>query len=162
VHGSFKFEPAKGVPIPKFDEHGRKTGKFRPIVLAPVESRIVQRAILNVLVELETIKPYAETPLMDGMIDGWGKHYWFCNDIQTFRNIDIKINEKIRKFLGEYGEIKSNSLPSIAALLLGVGELAHQNRDPFSYPSVAKANLPNQPSILLSQSSSDARANTSL
>lgn len=66
VRRSFKFPKSKGVPIPKLDDKGTPTGKFRPIVLAPVESRIVQRAILNVLVEVEALKPYAKTPYSFG------------------------------------------------------------------------------------------------
>ncbi|QXX74841.1 reverse transcriptase domain-containing protein [Methylovirgula sp. HY1] len=66
--GSFKFEKAKGVPIPKLNAQGKPTGKFRPIVLAPVESRIVQRAVLNVLVEIEALKPFVQTPYSFGGI----------------------------------------------------------------------------------------------
>ena len=66
--GRFKFGKAKGVPIPKLDSKGNPTGKIRPIVLAPVESRIVQRAILNVLVEIEALKPYVKTPYSFGGI----------------------------------------------------------------------------------------------
>lgn len=40
---TFKFGLQRGVPIRK------KTGGHRPIVIAPIENRIVQRAILNVL-----------------------------------------------------------------------------------------------------------------
>ncbi|MBO9622703.1 MAG: RNA-dependent DNA polymerase [Sphingomonas sp.] len=69
-HNSFKFEPAKGVPIPKLDGRGKKTGKFRPIVLAPVESRVVQRAILNVLLDVPTLKPFVQTPYSFGGIRG--------------------------------------------------------------------------------------------
>jgi RNA-directed DNA polymerase len=70
IRGSFKFPKARGVPIPKLDQHGRRTGKFRPIVLAPVESRIVQRAVLNVLLGVDALKPFAETPFSFGGIRG--------------------------------------------------------------------------------------------
>ena len=66
--GRFKFEKAKGIPVPKLDSKGKPTGKVRPIVLAPVESRIVQRAILNVLVNIEALKPYVKTPYSFGGI----------------------------------------------------------------------------------------------
>jgi RNA-directed DNA polymerase len=62
----FQFEPAKGVPIPKLDSRGKRTGKIRPIVLAPVESRIVQRALLNVLLELPGLQKYVKTPMSFG------------------------------------------------------------------------------------------------
>lgn len=68
--GSFRFMPAEGIPIPKVDARGKKTGKFRPIVLAPVESRIVQRAILNVLVDAPGLTPYINTPYSFGGIRG--------------------------------------------------------------------------------------------
>jgi retron-type reverse transcriptase len=64
--GEFRFQPAKGVPIPKLDARGKPTGRFRPIVLAPVESRIVQRAILNVLLEIPALQRFAKTPLSVG------------------------------------------------------------------------------------------------
>ncbi len=67
---SFKFAPAKGIPIPKVDAQGKKTGKFRPIVLAPVESRVVQRAILNVLLDVPDLQPYIKTPYSFGGIRG--------------------------------------------------------------------------------------------
>ena len=43
AQGRFKFEPARGIAI------RRKGKKPRPVVVAPIESRIVQRALLNVL-----------------------------------------------------------------------------------------------------------------
>ncbi|NML72766.1 RNA-dependent DNA polymerase [Rhizobium sp. S-51] len=67
---SFEFAAARGIPIPKTDSHGKRTGKFRPIVLSSVESRIVQRAILNVLLEVPSLKPYVKTPYSFGGIKG--------------------------------------------------------------------------------------------
>lgn len=46
-HGTFKFSPARGVAISKKG----KPGKIRPIVIARVEDRIVQRCILDALTE---------------------------------------------------------------------------------------------------------------
>ena len=57
VKGSFKFPAARGVPIPK---PGKKD--IRPIVLAPVESRIIQRAVLDVLQGLEALQPFFRNP----------------------------------------------------------------------------------------------------
>ena len=48
--GRFTFEPARGITI-------RRKGKTpRPVVVAPIESRIVQRALLNVLQDIPAIK----------------------------------------------------------------------------------------------------------
>ena len=62
-HGSFKFPPARGVPIPK---PGKKD--IRPIVLADVETRIVQRAILDVLQGVKALQPYFRNPYSYGGI----------------------------------------------------------------------------------------------
>jgi RNA-directed DNA polymerase len=59
--GTFRFQPAHGKKIPK-----KTKGAFRPLVVAPVESRIVQRAVHDVLTKLpETVK-YTNTPYSFG------------------------------------------------------------------------------------------------
>jgi len=57
----FRFEPARGVPIPK---KGKDT--IRPIVVAPIDSRIVQRAIHDVLLTVPKIKALASHPCSFG------------------------------------------------------------------------------------------------
>ncbi|MGC2465977.1 MAG: reverse transcriptase domain-containing protein [Candidatus Acidiferrum sp.] len=52
---SFVFQPATGVPIRKPGKHSK-----RPLVVAPIESRIVQRAVHDVLLSIPEIKRYAE------------------------------------------------------------------------------------------------------
>ena len=67
--GSFRFLPAKGIALPKPDKNGKVSrDRFRPIVLAQVESRIVQRSILDVLLEVPSLKPYIQTPYSFGGI----------------------------------------------------------------------------------------------
>jgi retron-type reverse transcriptase len=63
---SFKFAPARGIPIPKASSN--KASDFRPIVLADVECRIVQRSILNVLLDVEPLQKYILTPYSFGGI----------------------------------------------------------------------------------------------
>lgn len=66
---SFSFLPAKGAPIPKKLADGSiDKSKIRPIVIAPVESRIVQRAILEILLKVEELTKYAENPYSFGGI----------------------------------------------------------------------------------------------
>jgi len=73
---------------------------------------------------------------VDGMIDGWGKHYWFCNDTQVMRNLDLKISEMVRGFLGAYRSVRGAVDASRHNQLLGLSELSSTSRDPFLYPSV--------------------------
>jgi RNA-directed DNA polymerase len=60
--GTFDFGQARGAPIQKRDGKGKRTGKIRPIVIANLEARIVQRALLNVLVEIPALLPFVNTP----------------------------------------------------------------------------------------------------
>ena len=54
----FKFVPAKSIRIPK----GKDKKQFRPLVVARVESRIVQRAIHDVLSDVPALQPLIYTP----------------------------------------------------------------------------------------------------
>ena len=75
---------------------------------------------------------------VDGIIDGWGKHYWFCNDKQTFENLDQKIAERLRRYLGEYAAIRTAVSTTIHQELLGISELRSIPREPFTYPKLGK------------------------
>ena len=62
--GRFKFEPARGITI-------RRKGKTpRPIVVAPIESRIVQRALLNVLQRIPAISSDLQAGYNYGGVSG--------------------------------------------------------------------------------------------
>jgi RNA-directed DNA polymerase len=61
----FVFPPARGVKIPK--DKKNKSG-FRPLVVAKVESRIVQRAVHDVLVSVPAIEKFVHTPYSFGGI----------------------------------------------------------------------------------------------
>lgn len=71
----------------------------------------------------------------DSIIRGWGKHYRFCNDDALFGRIDAKMAGLVVAFLGEYGDIKRRRDPMDAASLLGIEELARQQRRPLVWRS---------------------------
>lgn len=90
---TFTFKPARGIPAKK-----SKGGK-RPIVVAPIESRIVQRAILTVLQSTPSLKDYIDKPTSYGGLKGktvseairkihdeiiGGAQYYIRTDIQDF------------------------------------------------------------------------------
>jgi RNA-directed DNA polymerase len=60
---AFVFAPARGIAVQK---KGKKT--IRPLVVAPIESRIVQRAILDVVLKVPSIQSYANSPFSFGGI----------------------------------------------------------------------------------------------
>lgn len=58
-----------GIPISKKGPDGKKLcDKIRPIVLAPVESRIVQRSVLDTLTTVSALSPYYDNPFSFGGI----------------------------------------------------------------------------------------------
>jgi len=103
---SFQFKPAKGIPIPKKDAKGHVLqGKFRPIVLANVEARIVQRSILDTLLGVPNLQKFTQTNYSFGGIKkrstedisavpaaiqaalhaiGDGANFVMCADIEKF------------------------------------------------------------------------------
>lgn len=62
---TFVFRPAKGLKIPK---DKKDKASFRPLVVAKVESRIVQRAVHDVLVSVPAIEQFIRTPYSFGGI----------------------------------------------------------------------------------------------
>ncbi|MEG8015262.1 hypothetical protein [Sphingomonas sp. 22R3R2A-7] len=73
---------------------------------------------------------------VDGMIDGWGKHYWFCNDGHSFAALDQRIAEQVAAFLGCYRTVREVIVPAKRMSLLGLPELVRIKREPFSYPKL--------------------------
>jgi retron-type reverse transcriptase len=71
----------------------------------------------------------------DGIIQGWGKHYFFCNDIMSFKMIDREVDSIIRGYLGMYADEKSRSDPSSRRTMLGVESLGAIKLRPFPWPS---------------------------
>lgn len=83
---------------------------------------------------------YALVPTLkraNGIIEGWGKHYWFCNDRQMFRSIDEKVSELIRSYLGVYSSVRKKIDPKFHQSLLGIEALADLDLSPFSYPKLS-------------------------
>jgi hypothetical protein len=67
---------------------------------------------------------------VDGTLQGWAKHYWFCNDKTLFQNLDDKVTDLIRDYIGAYtGEIKRPLVSSQKKRkLLGVELLSDLSR----------------------------------
>lgn len=66
---TFAFGKAKGIPIAKQNADGSKSKtKFRPIVLASLKARIVQRAVLDALGTVPDLKPFSENAFSFGGI----------------------------------------------------------------------------------------------
>jgi hypothetical protein len=79
---------------------------------------------------------------IEGVVDGWGKHYWFCNDLPSLEGIDLKVRELIRDFLGVYRGLRSKLSSDQADTLLGIPLLAEQKRRPFAYPRGRSNDVP--------------------
>lgn len=119
----------------------RPTSKAQAKVLRSVQSAFDDSLAMMRNIEhgqpFERAKSLSSTlKRVDGMIDGWGKHYWFCNDRQAFANVDLKISEYIRRYLGEYSAIRSRTGATLHQRMLGVSELRHLPREPFLYPKI--------------------------
>ena len=71
---------------------------------------------------------------VDGIVQGWGKHYRFCNDERCFAYLDGRIADMIRKYLGLYSSIRREADETGGRALFGLEQLALIERSPFSWP----------------------------
>lgn len=78
---------------------------------------------------------------IDGMIDGWGKHYWFCNDRQTFHSIDLKVRIAVAAYLGAYSDTRTRLAEGKGHLPLGLTNLGEMDRSPFVYPKLPSTGI---------------------
>lgn len=111
---NYQFLPQRGVVVSKSGSSKKAPKKHRPIVVAPIENRIVHRAILDVLVEhVPAVREVLEVDTSFGGIEGvesaialvWrelkaGKHNYFIrSDIPSFFT---RINkEAVVRFIAE-------------------------------------------------------------
>lgn len=89
------------------------------------------KALDNKLALVATLKR------VDGIIQGWGKHYWFCNDRQVFSAIDDKIKTEVTHYLGAYRKIRMELPVDQQHLPLGLSSLSFLDRTPFQFPKLA-------------------------
>lgn len=71
-----------------------------------------------------------------GVMQGWGKHYRFCNDSRCFERLDQRVGELIIAYLAVYREERDRTNNSGRWRLLGIEALAQIKRDPFVWPSM--------------------------
>ena len=69
-----------------------------------------------------------------GIMQGWGKHYRFCNDTKCFERIDQKLASLIRAYLAVYREEREKTDEAGRWRLLGIEALAQIERDPYVWP----------------------------
>lgn len=91
---------------------------------------------------------------VDGIINGWGKHYWFCNDIQSFRSLNDKIATRLQQYSFAYSDTLTRTGEEHRSTLLGISQLGSANSDPFKWPKqseIAQSKKIAEPSILGAQ-----------
>lgn len=122
----------------------RPAKKARTKFLASIDTQLdASKAAITGLRHGQRLDPklalIATLKRVDGMIDGWGKHYWFCNDRQLFRTIDEKVRAAIAAYLGTYSDTRGRLPKGNEHLPLGLTTLGEMERSPFAYPKLAKS-----------------------
>lgn len=74
---------------------------------------------------------------IDGMIQGWGKHYRFCNDIRCFDRIDAELSALIREYLGLYRHERNATPDSRRSAMLGIELLGQIKLTPLKWPQTS-------------------------
>jgi hypothetical protein len=71
---------------------------------------------------------------IDGIVRGWGKHYYFCNDADLFARIDARLDDLLRSYIGNYAGSRQRTSLDRQRSLLGVERLIDMERRPFRWP----------------------------
>ncbi len=71
---------------------------------------------------------------VDGMFNGWAKHYLFCNDDKVFERVDSEISILIGAYLGRYKDTKRRLMGAHAFIVLGIEESSKITRNPLIWP----------------------------
>jgi RNA-directed DNA polymerase len=74
-----------------------------------------------------------------GVMQGWGKHYRFCNDSACFERLDHLVETLIRDYLAAYREERAKTDDARRWRLLGIEALAQIKREPFVWPRKAES-----------------------
>jgi retron-type reverse transcriptase len=117
----------------------RPSKKAQERVLASIESMLTESreafrkhrktgdlaADLSLLESLDRVR---------GVMQGWGKHYRFCNDSKCFEHLDERVLVLIRNYLAAYREERDKTDDAGRWRLLGIEALAQIKREPFIWP----------------------------
>ena len=67
-------------------------------------------------------------------MQGWGKHYRFCNDAKCFERLDEHVENLVKSYLSVYREERGKAGSAGRWRLLGIEPLSHIKREPFIWP----------------------------
>lgn len=121
----------------------RPSKKSRERVVASVEKTISTSE--------KGFKAYVETGELDknlsllatlqkvsGIMQGWGKHYRFCNDAMCLSHIDARISAMLKGYFATYRNVRQALPESKHWRLLGIEATAQIERAEFMWPTVGK------------------------
>jgi hypothetical protein len=69
-----------------------------------------------------------------GIVQSWGKQYYFCNDKNLFAQLDHQLDTMIRHYLSVYANISKPSTQGQRRRLLGIPLLEGLAPKPFKWP----------------------------
>jgi RNA-directed DNA polymerase len=117
----------------------RPSKKAQKRVLASIDSTLMEsrkafrehartEELAHRLSLLETLQKVA------GVMQGWGKHYRFCNDTICFERLDREVQTLIRTYIAIYREEWGKTDDPGRWRLLGIEALGQIERQPFIWP----------------------------
>lgn len=74
---------------------------------------------------------------VDGIVQGWGKHYRFCNDVRCFETLDAELAVLIREYLGLYKNERAAAPEARRPAMLGIELLGTIKRASLTWPQIS-------------------------
>ena len=85
-------------------------------------------------------------------MQGWGKHYYFTNDGNCFAQMDLRIENMLRAYLGVYRDARSDAEQRYHLPMLGLQPISQFERNSFVWSTKKpkpKALVSEYPRLLL-------------
>jgi retron-type reverse transcriptase len=76
---------------------------------------------------------------VNGIVYGWGMHYFFCNDSTVVKQLDLELEKLLDSYLAGFKREAAQVGKLLRAKFLGVSPLSVATRKPFVYPKKYKS-----------------------
>ena len=137
VANGFEFlgiEINNGAIRPSKESRKRLLGKIQKAIQLSVAGFYAHEKTGQLTPRLSLIRTLTE---VSGIVQGWGKQYVFCNDMNLFGQLDSELDSRIRQYLGTYAKVSKPSCQTQRRRLLGIPLLEKLASKPFEWPKPA-------------------------
>ena len=73
---------------------------------------------------------------LDGLVRGWGSHYYFCNEPNLFKQLDESINDQLQEYFKAFRRLSNKASDEEWQKIVGVSRLVDGKSEPLEWPKL--------------------------